>query len=355
MTGTKPLTAVPAACVRKIYRLIGFSKGYNFALWLILGGGLFSFSLVQLRYLDFFGIFCGGSASGDGADIDAAAPGECFYYLQPGRYQIGMILHLACILPAGLMSFVQFIPGVRRRAIGFHRVNGYIVVALSVLGTIGCLIIARRAMGGSIDTQAMVGLESIIFLGSLALGCIYGSRRQIEKHRAWMLRAWVYAAAIVTMRVVMTISIVILSFIGGYYMPEPCDKINFMLKSENETLALYPGCAPFLTGEAPDQHVVVPVNVFTTDPVQHAAAINVVFGMSGWVAIALHAFCCELYLHLTSAEHERLRSVSHRLQLAAGMKNPDRASLTADRLDGADQRPLKRTEEADREVLKKTS
>lgn len=39
-----------------------------------------------------------------------------------------------------------------------------------------------------------------------------------------------------------------------------------------------------------------------------------------------------LQLHLTPAEADRLRNVSYQRQLEAGMRNPGRAGLTADRL-----------------------
>lgn len=39
-----------------------------------------------------------------------------------------------------------------------------------------------------------------------------------------------------------------------------------------------------------------------------------------------------LKLHLTPAEANRLRNISYQRQLEAGMKNPGRAGLTADRI-----------------------
>ena len=44
----------------------------------------------------------------------------------------------------------------------------------------------------------------------------------------------------------------------------------------------------------------------------------------------------DLQLHLTPAEHERLRNVSYQKQLEAGMKNPGSAGLTTDRLGDAE-------------------
>jgi hypothetical protein len=43
-----------------------------------------------------------------------------------------------------------------------------------------------------------------------------------------------------------------------------------------------------------------------------------------------------IQLHLTPAEAERLRNVSYQRQVEAGLKNPGRAGLTADRLGDAE-------------------
>ena len=53
-------------------------------------------------------------------------------------------------------------------------------------------MIARVSFGGGIETQTVVGLLAILFLGSLAIAYYNIKRLQIEQHRAWMLRAWIY-------------------------------------------------------------------------------------------------------------------------------------------------------------------
>lgn len=289
----------------KVYKAVGFTKGYNFWLWLFLSLGLGGFALVRLQYLDLYGTFCGSASGGE----DDATPGECFYYLQSGgRYQLGIMIHLASILPASLLALTQFVPVFRRRALKLHRINGYVAIALSVVGSISALVIARRSMGGGIDTQSMVGLLAIIFSWSLYKGVVCARHHQIEKHRVWMLRAWVYAGAIVTMRVIIIISAIVLSLVGGYYYATPCDKINYLLKGENATIARYPECASFFSGEDPDRHVVVRASVLTDDRVEIGAVINLVFGTSGWMAMAIHAIGLELYLHLTSTEKRTAKS-----------------------------------------------
>lgn len=175
------------ASARKIYNPVGFAKGYNFVLWFILVGALFGFCLARLQYLDFYGRFCNTTGGTSGA-----APGECFYYLGQKRYGVGMILHLAGILPAGILACVQFVPVVRHKFILIHRINGYLVMLLSLVATVGAYMIARVTFGGGVDIQLGVGLLGIAFIGSLTMAYINVKRLQIEQHRAWMLRAWVY-------------------------------------------------------------------------------------------------------------------------------------------------------------------
>ncbi|KAI0459979.1 hypothetical protein F5B21DRAFT_204695 [Xylaria acuta] len=331
VTSTKPPRNAFVAHARKVYNPIGFSKGYNFILWFIFIGALFGFSLSRFEYLNFWGIFCNTDLEGG----TGALPGECFYYTKPGRYQIGIILHLATIVPGSLLACFQFVPVIRHKAILVHRINGYVVVLLAIVGTAAALVIARHSAGGGLDVQTLVGLLAIIFVGSLAMAIINIKRLQIEQHRAWMIRAWTYGGVIITLRIVLIIGAMIISSIGGYYAAQPCDKINFALKSQDATLHFYPECAPLFSGEHLDQQALVSANYYGNNAMEVGVAFNIVFGPAAWLALALHVIGSELYLRLTPAEHERLRNVSYQRQLEVGMKNPGRAGLTADRLGDA--------------------
>lgn len=176
------------AAARKVYNPVGFSKGYNFVLWFIFAGALFGFILARLQYLNFYGVYCNPNSR------DGALPGECYYYTKFDRYKVGIILHLACILPAGLLAILQFTPYIRYKAIMAHRVGGWLAILLSVTGIAGALMIARRSFGGGIEAQTVTGVLAIVFLGSLLLAVINIKKLQIEEHRKWMLRAWFYVS-----------------------------------------------------------------------------------------------------------------------------------------------------------------
>ncbi|KAI1413350.1 hypothetical protein F5Y13DRAFT_29082 [Hypoxylon sp. FL1857] len=322
-TATKTPKNVLGDTARKIYRAVGFSKWYNFWFWLLLGGGgLLYFTVARLNYIDFYGTFCGAS-SGHG-DRDLASPGECFYHLDGGWYQFWIIAHLACILPASILACVQFIPIARRKAMWLHRISGWISTVLGIIGAIAAVMLSPHSMGGGVDTISMVGAQGIFFTGSLIMGIINAKRHNVAKHRAWMLRSWVIGGAIITMRHFMTITMILASLNGGYYYAQPCEKISFMLGGEDATMASYPECAPYFSGQDPKRHVAVHATVFNRDKVKIAAAVNMVFGMAGWMAIILHILLVECYLRYESGGSK----ASPRQQVAVGTKKADVAANT---------------------------
>ena len=143
---------------------------------IILAGAMLGFCLARLMYLNI------------NTYSKGAAPGEWYWY-QAGRYRIAIMMHLASVIPGGILLVCQFIPIIRKKALIFHRINGYVVVILLLLGCASGLMLARRSFGGHVSTQAGVGMLAIIVFGSLGMGYYNIKRLQIDQHRAWMLRA----------------------------------------------------------------------------------------------------------------------------------------------------------------------
>lgn len=303
--------------MRKVYRPIGFKKGYNFVLWFIFSGAFFGFLLARLTYLDINGKFKEGTA-----------PGEWYYYKE-NFYKIGITLHLATLIPGGLLAILQFVPFIRYKATLFHRINGYIVILLLILLNVGALMIGRHAFGGTMATQGLVGTLAIATLGSAFLAYINIKRLQIDQHRAWMLRCWVYAGTIITTRIILILSAIIVSSIGGFYIAMPCKQLSYMGGDASN----YPACAADSNG-----YTAVEANFNDPQGVEEvAAAMQMSFGMAGWIALMLHVIGIEVYLKLTPAENERLRQVSYERQLERGFNHPGRAGLTVDRLGDAEE------------------
>ncbi|KAI1326616.1 hypothetical protein F5Y16DRAFT_374066 [Xylariaceae sp. FL0255] len=324
----RPPTSAFVARMRRVYNPVGFSKGYNFILWFIFGGAFFAFILARLEFLDIDGVFCNPNSA------STAAPGECFYWLQ-NKYRVGVLLHLGTILPAGLLACIQFTPVIRHKVKLLHRMNGYIVITLCIISSAAVLYILPVSFGGDIVIQAGGGVLAFSFLGALVMAYINIKRLQIDQHRAWMLRAWFWAGSIITLRLILFSAAAINSFPRYYAMP--CDKIHWILGGNvTGTVARYPECASFFSGENIQQHAAIRAAVTgATSAVEAAAAVDSTFGMALFVAFLLHIIGVEIYLTLTPAESERLRQFSYERQLKAGMRNPGSAGLTSDRLGDA--------------------
>jgi hypothetical protein len=289
--------------------------------------------LARLQYLDFSGKFC--PAAGPSSGGNSAAPGECYYYLKYTQYKIGILLHLAGVLPAGLIAVVQFTPFVRHRWILVHRIGGYASLLLYMVGFVGALMVTRHAFGGGLDTQSALGVIGFGSVICFIISFINIKRLQIEQHRAWMLRGWFYAGTIITTRLIMIITAQIIAN-QGYYIVWPCAKIAATVSDDIDFAVSYPSCAAYINGTDPDAVSAVAATLGAGDVANTGAALNLAFGMALWVALALHAAGVEIYLHLTPREAQRLRLVSYQKQLEAGMRNPGSAGLTADRLGDAD-------------------
>ena len=166
-----------------LHRLFGFTTTPRFLLFALSATATLVFSIARLPYIDIDNVFCG--------TLNRAAPGEC-YLFRSGTPRAAMFLHLAAIIPAAMLACLQFVPAIRRKWILFHRLNGYVVFALSLPGAIGAMMIGRYSMGGSPNVQLAAYLISVMFIVSVAKAQIGIKSGRIDQHRAWMLRAWFY-------------------------------------------------------------------------------------------------------------------------------------------------------------------
>ncbi|KAK6337116.1 hypothetical protein TWF718_009901 [Orbilia javanica] len=314
---------------RKLYHPIGFRKGYNFTFWFICCGAMLGFCAARAMYLDIEGTF-----------FESTLLSEKYWYSTYSLYRIGITIHLACVIPAGILVFFQFIPAIRYKALFLHRINGYLIILLILTGNAGALMIARRAFGGGVETQAVVYILAVMTTTSLLLGYYNIKKLQIEQHRKWMIRAWAYLGVIITMRFVMLIAATIINQAGSYWMGVACKELEFGFVNGNNTAAAerafrdrYPNCIDLKGSLLPDRYIAI--QGLTDGRVEEASVgYKLGFGMAAWVCLVLHAVLAEVYLALTSKETERLRMVSYEKQKARGWANPGREGLTADRFDG---------------------
>lgn len=277
-------------------------------------------------YLDISGVFCGPN---DGSNH--ALPGECYYYQNFDRYKIGIRLHLFCILrksrsrslvlrkllmfcsAAGFLVVLQFTPIIRHKLTLIHRINGYIIVLLALISNAGAIMIAREAFGGTMATQALIG--TLFIITTIGLGLAYYNVKvlQIDQHRAWMLRTWFYVSmalidigrttfadtrqfsSIITLRIIMIIAAQIISSAGDFWSVQSCAKMLDVIGDAQELVQQYPSCSSLLDGNNLKAVAAVHAN-FGGSVVELMSAMNMSFGMAGWLALGLHAIGVEVYV-----------------------------------------------------------
>lgn len=284
---------------------------------------MIGFSLARLEYLDIEGRYSKG-----------ASPGE-WYWFQKGHYRVGLFIHLASILPAGILMVFQFVPVIRHRAMLFHRINGHMIIILILISHAGALMIARRVFGGELPTQAAVGILVVSTTIGLAMAYYNIKKLQVDQHRAWMLRTMFYMGVIITTRLIMVIAAVITSNIGTYDVIMTCGELGSM-HGYRYLATTYPDCVSNSTILA-DGLRIVHVNFSGGVKEEIGASLRLNFGMAMWVAFFLHAVGVETYLALTPREAQRLRMLSYEKQLEAGMSSPGSQGLVVERFGDADE------------------
>jgi uncharacterized membrane protein len=148
--------------------------------------------------------------------LDSITRGEYFHFRIPLNKAF-MWTHLASVLPAGLLAVTQFIPGIRARAMNFHRTAGKVINVLTFVSTISAWGMARVSFGGDFAIQSAVYLLGAMTLWSTVKSWTAIRRLQIDEHRIWLIRAWSYQMSVITLRVVMVTSMIYVSVVGGYY------------------------------------------------------------------------------------------------------------------------------------------
>jgi len=124
-----------------------------------------------------------------------------------GRYYHAPYLTLAHIL-TGLLFMVlgpiQFLPAVRNRWIGFHRWSGRVWMVAALVGGITALVFVwRLPVFGSLSTKVGVVVTATLFLACLVQGYRSIRRRDIARHREWMIRAFAIGLGISTFRLLL--------------------------------------------------------------------------------------------------------------------------------------------------------
>jgi uncharacterized membrane protein len=107
-----------------------------------------------------------------------------------------VVLHIICVSVYSILGAFQFASGFRRRRPGWHRVAGRVLVpcgfVVALTGLWMTLFYARPEGDGDLVAAFRLVFGTAMFL-SIGLGLAAIRRRDIGRHRAWMMRGYAIA------------------------------------------------------------------------------------------------------------------------------------------------------------------
>lgn len=124
-------------------------------------------------------------------------------------YPVLTYLH---IVPGGiflLLAPFQFSARIRGRHIRFHRWSGRVIVLAALLAGLSALLLAAPfAFTGATASSAVV-FFGVLFLVAVIRGFVAIRKRDVTRHREWMIRAFSIGIGIAVVRVVGSVLFVI--------------------------------------------------------------------------------------------------------------------------------------------------
>ncbi|WP_327073416.1 DUF2306 domain-containing protein [Kitasatospora purpeofusca] len=111
-----------------------------------------------------------------------------------------LVLHVGGGVLAILLGPWQFLPRLRGRRPGLHRLVGRLYLLAVLAAGTGGLLMAPRGLVGPVAPIGFTGLAVLLLLSS-ALAWRAGRRRDILRHRAWAVRSFALVMAAATLRI----------------------------------------------------------------------------------------------------------------------------------------------------------
>ena len=119
---------------------------------------------------------------------------------------IPVVIHIVSVTVFSLLGAFQFVPALRRRRGGWHRIAGRILIPAGVLTALSGMWMAVFYPHPEGDGFVLVLLRLLfgsVMLASIALGIRAIIRRKFVDHSAWMTRAYAIAVGAGTQAVVL--------------------------------------------------------------------------------------------------------------------------------------------------------
>jgi uncharacterized membrane protein len=114
-----------------------------------------------------------------------------------------MALTLMHILPGGLflvLAPLQFMPSIRQKHLQFHRWMGRVLVICGLIIGVSALVMSYKMNIGGPNETAATTLFAIVFLICLIKAYLHIRRKEVERHREWMIRAFGVGLGVATTR-----------------------------------------------------------------------------------------------------------------------------------------------------------
>jgi uncharacterized membrane protein len=114
-----------------------------------------------------------------------------------------MALTLVHIFPATvfmILAPLQFVPAIRAKHISFHRWSGRLLFVSGLVIGISALVMSYTMNIGGANETAATTLFAIVFLICLIKAYRHIRRKEVERHREWMIRAFGVGLGVATTR-----------------------------------------------------------------------------------------------------------------------------------------------------------
>ncbi|MEU6787988.1 DUF2306 domain-containing protein [Nonomuraea angiospora] len=118
-----------------------------------------------------------------------------------------VLLHIAGVTVYSVLGAFQFAPGFRRRRPAWHRAAGRVLVPAGLVAALAGLWMTLFSDLPAGDTGLLTVFRLVAgsaMAGSLVLGFAAILRRDVARHRAWMIRAYALAMGAGTQAVVLS-------------------------------------------------------------------------------------------------------------------------------------------------------
>ncbi|HLW84380.1 MAG TPA: DUF2306 domain-containing protein [Candidatus Sulfotelmatobacter sp.] len=114
-----------------------------------------------------------------------------------------MALTLVHILPGALflvLAPLQFVPSIRQKHLQVHRWMGRVLVVIGLIIGVTALVMSYKMNIGGPNETAATTLYGIVFLFCLIKAYRHIRRKEVARHREWMIRAYGVALGVATTR-----------------------------------------------------------------------------------------------------------------------------------------------------------